>query len=360
MTLVASFNPGKAALLRCLYTKPAAIVALLTSIAIIAGCSFFEPSLLSSEGRIMGTTYHVKWSNEGLQQDQELISNGILKQLQAVDSLMSTYKPESELSRFNAETTDSWFKVSEPTWEVLTISTEVNRKSKGAFDITVGALVNLWGFGPQFKPTSVPDPTEIDEALANIGFSNLEFDEDTRAVRKRSHLYVDLSAVAKGYAVDKVANYLSAQGIKAYMVEVGGEVRTHGLKPDGSKWRIAVESPIVGERQIQDVLELQDMGMATSGDYRNFYEEGGIRYSHTIDPRTGRPINHRLASVTVLDSSVGYADAWATAMMVLGDDDGYKVAVEEGLAVLFLVKNESGFTEIATPDFLQLTQSSEG
>ncbi|WP_246840995.1 FAD:protein FMN transferase [Hahella sp. CCB-MM4] len=303
----------------------------------------------------MGTWYHVKWSDEGLDADTEEVSSGILSKLQEVDLLMSTYKPESELSRFNQSEPDVWFALSKPTTEVFDIAHEVSQKSGGAFDVTVGKLVNMWGFGPQYKPTQVPSDQDIAKALSEVGFDVLELDTASQKIRKNTPVYVDLSAVAKGYAVDRVALYLESLGIKGYMVEVGGEVRTKGVKPDGSKWRIAVESPVVGERRVQDVLELEDMGMATSGDYRNFYEEGGIRYSHTIDPRTGRPIKHSLASVTVLDPSVGYADAWATAMMVLGEEQGFEVAVKQNMAVLFLVKDGSGFKELATPGFKKLT-----
>ncbi len=357
MTLVADSKTQKTVqmFLHCFSLKPAAVLTLLLSVLVAAGCSFLGPELQAAQGQIMGTWYHVKWSDEDLDASVENVSQGILAELQEVDLLMSTYKPESELSRFNQSEPDIWFPLSRPTSEVFEIARHVSEKSGGAFDVTVGKLVNMWGFGPQFKPTQVPSDDDISKALSEVGFNVLELDVAGNKVKKRTPVYVDLSAVAKGYAVDKVAIYLESLGIKAYMVEVGGEVRTRGHKPDGSKWRIAVESPVVGERRVQDVLELEDMGMATSGDYRNFYEEGGIRYSHTIDPRTGRPIKHNLASVTVLDPSVGYADAWATAMMVLGEEQGFNVAVQQNMAVLFLVKDGSGFKELATPGFKKLT-----
>ncbi|WP_051085392.1 FAD:protein FMN transferase [Hahella ganghwensis] len=341
--------------LRCFFLKPAAVLTLFLSVLVAAGCSFFGPELQSAEGQIMGTWYHVKWSDEGIRSAPDEVRKGILEQLQEVDILMSTYKQESELSQFNQSAVNVWFPLSEPTAEVFDIARRVSRQSGGAFDVTVGKLVNMWGFGPQFKPTKVPSDKEITHALQEVGFEVLELDVSGRKVRKTTPVYVDLSAVAKGYAVDRVALYLESLGVKAYMVEVGGEVRTRGVKPDGVKWRIAIESPVVGERRVQDVLELKDMGLATSGDYRNFYEEGGIRYSHTIDPRTGKPIKHNLASVTVLNPSVGYADAWATAMMVLGEEQGFNVAVEHNMAVLFLVKDGDGFKEMATPGFKQLT-----
>ena len=317
--------------------------------AVLYGCA--ETKLDTASGRIMGTTYHIKWNPQGVEVSAETIQVNIHKLLEQVDQLMSTYKENSELSRFNRSAIDHWFQLSPDTLEVFKVAASVNQQSEGAFDITVGELVNLWGFGPDFRPTEIPSVEKIKEKLKNTGTSNLLLNEDTGKIKKMRPVYVDLSAVAKGFAVDKVADYLGSVGATGYLVEVGGELRSQGYKPDGSPWKVAIELPVAGDRQVHSVLEPGSMGLATSGDYRNFFEENGVRYSHMIDPRTGRPAAHNLASVTVLHKRAAFADAWATAFMVLGEKQGYAVAVEQNLAVLFITNSNGRIEELVTPAF---------
>ena len=322
----------------------------------------------------MGTSYQVKWDHRGMEVSVERIADNTQLILSELNQLMSTYLEDSELNRFNQTPTGIWFKLSPDTLEVIDKAIQVSEQSDGAFDITVGELVNLWGFGPDLKPVKLPNDEQLNQVLSSVGYQYLSLDKGTGKILKLKPVYVDLSAVAKGYAVDKVAEYLQNAGVSAFLVEVGGELRSFGRKPDGSAWRVAIETPVpgnpaLGQRNIHNVIELENMGLATSGDYRNFYEENGIRYSHTIDPRTGRPITHRLASVTVLHQQAGYADAWATALMVMGEEQGYDLAVENNLAAFFIVKEtdvgsktkdskEGGidnekqlFTELVTPAF---------
>lgn len=271
--------------------------------------------------------------------------------LQAVNAEMSTYLPDSVLSRFNRAPVDEWFPVPAPLAEVVAASAELSRLSAGAFDVTVGPLVNLWGFGPE-DGDGVPPDDAITAALDRIGHEALEVRLSPPALRKRAERYVDLSAIAKGHGVDRVAARLQDAGCQDLLVDVGGEVRGIGSSPAQRPWRIGVEVPDPASRGgIQRIVRLADAGLATSGDYRNFIEAGGRRYSHTIDPRTGYPVDHGLASVTVLHESVMWADGYATLLSVLGPDAGMEFAAVHGLAALFVVRQENGFRERYTAAF---------
>ncbi len=300
-------------------------------------------------GPTMGTTYSVKIA-EPLDAPREQQLRGVIETtLERVLALMSTYRENSELSRFNRARPGDWFEISGETGEVLATAQQVSELTGGAFDVTVGPLVNLWGFGPDGRPERVPVDSELDAAFARTGYRHLEL-EAGRARRQRD-LYVDLSAIAKGYAVDLVARKLREAGVNNFLVEIGGELKGVGRKPDGSPWRIAIESAHEGSRRVQRVVRVEGTGIATSGDYRNYFEHDGVRYSHTIDPATGRPVAHGLASVTVIEPSAARADAMATALMVLGPERGYRLAEEQQLAVFFIIRQDGTFIERHTPDF---------
>jgi thiamine biosynthesis lipoprotein len=287
----------------------------------------------------MGTTYNVKVV--GATVDQQQLAADIDARLLRINQLMSTYIPTSELSQFNDSPADVWFDVSAETQAVIELATEIATLSQGSFDITVGPLVNLWGFGPQQVPDNVPSAAAISDIRERVGFAHLQ----TRpgALRKDAALYVDLSAIAKGFAVDEIVRLLEAQGLSDYLVEVGGELRARGKNPGGQIWRVAIELPDARQRRPYQVVELADMSMATSGDYRNYFERDGMRYSHTIDPATGSPIRHNLASVTVLAESAARADALATAINVMGADRGLALAEAQDLAVFVILKQPDGF-----------------
>ncbi len=305
-------------------------------------------------GSTMGTTYSVKAVlTPELRSQEEHIAQAIALQLDDVNQKMSTYRNDSELSRFNQSTSTEPFAVSRETAEVVAVALKVSEASDGAFDVTVGPLVNAWGFGPPEVGEGSPSDEELAALRERIGYRKLSVDVEACTIRKaRPDVYCDLSAIAKGYASDKVAAALAEFGVDNYMVEVGGEVRVGGQKLDGSPWRIAVEKPDPSARVIERVLELTDVALATSGDYRNFFMKGGMRFSHTIDPRTGRPVAHRLASVSVLHAECALADAYATAIMVLGPEEGFAMAEREGLAALLLVHDDQGgFTPRATAGF---------
>jgi len=275
-------------------------------------------------------------------------------ELQRVNAEMSTYLRDSALSRFNRAPVDSWVDVPLAVVEVVNAAIELSRMSGGAFDVTVGPLVNLWGFGPDESDpdgaAGVPGDQAIAAARARVGYDALETRMEPPSLRKSRDLYVDLSAIAKGHGVDRVAGRLMAAGCQNLLVDVGGEVRSSGLGPTGGPWRIGVEVPDpTTTGGVQRVILLGDAALATSGDYRNFIEAADHRYSHTIDPRTGYPVEHALASVTVLHDSAMWADGYATLLTVLGPEAGWDFAVQRDLAVLFLVRGATGFEERYTP-----------
>jgi thiamine biosynthesis lipoprotein len=319
------------------------------------GCQRGAP-VLALQGSTMGTSYSVQLAAAPAGLDMQALGQAIARVLEEVNVLMSTYRPDSELSRFNASESTDWFACSPELVEVLAAARQVSDASGGAFDVTVGPLVNLWGFGPNIEPDELPGQTQIDAARARMGYRQLELRESPPALRKaRPDLYVDLSAIAKGYGVDRVAALLARQGIENALVEIGGELRGHGVNGRGEPWRIAVERPLPdGPRQVFRVLGLQDIGMATSGDYRNFFELDGKRYSHSIDPATGRPVGHALVSVTVLAENTMMADAWATALLVLGPERGLALAESRGLAALLISRDRGRLRARATKGFEQV------
>jgi thiamine biosynthesis lipoprotein len=297
----------------------------------------------------MGAVYHITAECPvGILQQAD-----IDHELDWVNSVMSTYVQKSTLSRFNQLGTDTWMSVEPELLEVIEVALELSRKSDGAYDITVGPLVNLWGFGPQSDDSAEP-PTEsqITQVLGRIGHSSIELRQQPPALLKHKNLYLDLSSIAKGYGVDRVAELLSQSQCANYLVDIGGEVRTQGLSPKSRSWRIGIEVPEAESfGAINRIVQLPDVAVATSGDYRNFIEWNGTNYSHIIDPRTGYPVTHSLASVTVLHHSAMKADAIATLLTVLGPDEGWLYAQKTGLAVLFVWRTDNGFEQRHTQSF---------
>ena len=332
-------------------------------IPMVVGCDQSRKSIVpvSISGSTMGTSYSIKLSELPAGVIQEDLHKDIDDIFEQINDQMSTYRPESELSRFNLFTGREWFDVSPETAQVVREALSVSLKSEGAFDVTVGPLVNLWNFGPKKREQIVPSEVEIKNALATIGYQYLRARNTPPALKKLvDGLEVDLSAIAKGFAVDLVSELLMQQGVKGSVVEIGGEIRTHGTKANGSPWTVGIELPADDQRSIQEVINLGDYALATSGDYRNFFIQEGKRYSHTIDPRTGRPVEHQLASVTVIAERCMLADAWATTLMVLGPEEGYEFAVGRDLAVIFVIRDENGFSRKSTPAFNKIFTRQEG
>lgn len=293
-------------------------------------------------GYTMGTSYSIKVvDNEKLPNEVHL-QEEIDSALELINDQMSTYRKDSELSQFNLAKVGEAVTISGDTAKVIRTGIELHSVTSGALDITLGPLVNIWGFGPDKQPTLQPSQQKIDAALALTGVEYISL-SDSQISKTTPSLYLDLSSIAKGFAVDKVAEILNQYAVSGYLIEIGGEVKVYGEKTDGSRWRIAIEKPELEQRTIQQIIEPVDMAMATSGDYRNYYELEGKRLSHLIDPRTGYPIEHKLVSVTVLHPSSMIADGYATAMMVLGTEDSIELAEKEQLAIMLIEKEADDF-----------------
>ncbi len=317
--------------------------ALLLLTAQLSGCSKpVEATKIS--GKTMGTSYHITlYPAEGQTLDGDALKTKIDNSLTRINQQMSTWIKDSEISNFNNSQSTEWFPVSAEFMKVTQAAQTISKLSDGAFDITLGPLISLWGFGKDFKNNN-PSDEAIIEAKKAVGYKNLEVRENPPALRKSiPALKINLSAIAKGYGVDAIADELAASGINDYLVEIGGEIRANGKKNNGSLWRIAIEKPSTKERSIERGLVLEDIGVATSGSYRNYFEREGKRYSHTINAVTGKPITHQLASVTVLHKSSMMADGFATAIMVLGEDKGKKFIEENGLLGYTISGGVNGF-----------------
>ncbi|MEX3242605.1 FAD:protein FMN transferase [Serratia quinivorans] len=315
----------------------------LSATLLLTGCG---PEQVNLDGKTMGTSYSVRYVTGDDTPSAAKIQAEIDKRLELVNDQMSTYRPGSELSRFNASrAVDKPFPVSAATTEVVLEALRINRVTDGALDVTVGPLVNLWGFGPEGRPDKVPSAAELERRRAWTGIDKLSV-QGNALVKSIPELYVDLSSIAKGYGVDVIAQYLQSQQVKNYMVDIGGEVRTRGHNGEKKPWRIAIERPAAGmEQKAQLVIQPGEMSIATSGDYRNYFEQDGVRYSHTIDPVTGKPIHHHLVSVTVLSPTCMAADGLSTGLNVLGPERGMALANLMGIPVFMIVKTAKGFEE---------------
>ena len=269
---------------------------------------------------------------------------------------MSTYRDDAELIAFNQAPLEEWQPLSNELIEVLAISQSVAEASHGAFDITIGDVVNLWSFGPGARPETVPSDEELAEQLAKVGYDAVEIDTQHMQARRNRDVFVDLSGVAKGHGTDRVAAYLDRQGIEHYLVNLGGDLIARGVRDEDEQtpWRVGIEVPEDGQQRAQHIIPLESMSVATSGDYRNYFEVDGERFSHTIDPRTGRPVTHQLASVSVFHPSNTWADAWATALLVVGEESAMEMAVENSLKVLLLIRDGEEWQSVASPAFVNV------
>lgn len=326
---------------------PAALAATL-----ILGSCGGEPDTLELRGQTMGTSYSVRIVAPA---DASAVSLVLLRQrvaarLEDLENVFSTYRPDSEVSRFNAHPGQEWFGVSPEFLDVLEQAVTVSQLTDGAFDATIGPLVELWGFGAGDAPRRIPDREVLEQLLSDAGFEFLQFRDSPPTVRRtRPGVQLDFSAIAKGYAVDRVWELLSEAGLAAYLVDVGGEVRTRGRRADGRDWSIGVENP--DGSGVAEAVPLRNAAIATSGDYRNFFEYEGRRYSHVLDPRSGWPVSHELTAVSVISTTTVMADALATALLVLGPETGLELAEREQIAARLAVRSTDGLTVLRTPAF---------
>lgn len=337
--------------------------AVLFASTLLTGC-WSASQTLEFSGQTMGTTYAVIAVDDSGDLEPRIVQDAIESTLADVNASMSNWDPGSEVSRFNAAGMEA-VAISPELAEVMAFANDVHAASLGRFDVTLTPLIELWGFGERTSDSTVPSDAEIATAQALVGQSRLlTLTRNPDMLQKNdTDVSVFLSAIAKGYGIDRVAATLRDLGLSDFMVEIGGDLIASGTNPRGTPWRIGIERPDPSSQRVEDVVSLNDMGMATSGDYRNFFEEDGIRYSHIIDATTGRPITHGTASVTVLAESAMAADAWATALLALGAERGLPLAEKNELAVFFIVRDpsilEAGFSTRASSQFTEIMASDE-
>jgi len=306
----------------------------------------------------MGTGYRVLVRVEESSASRAELAEGVEAVLGRIDAELSTWRDDSELARFNASSSTGWVPVSRETAAVARAALSVSRRTDGAFDPTVGPLVELWGFGRR-PALAGPDPESLARARARVGYQALSVREDPPALRKaRPDVALDLSAIAKGRAVDALAELLADRGARHFLVEIGGELRARGTRDArGRPWRVAVEAPEDGRQpRAWAVLTLADAALATSGDYRRTLKQDGVRRSHILDPRDGEPVDHGLASASVVADTAMQADALATALLVLGPEAGLRLAEREAWAVLLIERRDGALIEHTSAAFDRLTR----
>jgi len=300
----------------------------------------------------MGTSYTVELAAPIDDAVRTRLAELIDAELAAINRAMSTYDPRSELSQFNGRQDLQWVPASQGLLEVLNSASLISTASQGAFDVTVGPLVDLWGFGPEYRPRRVPDDAVIERVRKSVGYQHLQADPSAGAIRKRdSRIQVDLCAIAKGYGVDRVAMILDRQGVHDYLVEIGGELRARGTRAAGRPWRVGIERPVEGGHVLGEIVALGNQGIATSGTTEDFFEQDGRHYSHIIDPKTARPVEHPAMAASVIADTTMEADAWATALIVLGPERGYSLAQARGLAAMLVMASGSTFDVRVTDAF---------
>ncbi|MCG7388595.1 FAD:protein FMN transferase ApbE [Pantoea sp. ACRSB] len=338
------------------------ILLMTAAICLLSACDKATPQqAMVLEGKTMGTVWRVSLAGvdaarkAGLQQ-------AIQQQLDADDQTLSTWKPDSVLSRFNRYQGSAPQPVSADMADIVTESLRIGAKTGGAMDITVGPLVNLWGFGPAKQPAHTPTDAEIAAAKAQTGLQHLRVIETVEGQwlqKDLPGLYVDLSTMGEGYATDHLARLMEREGINNYLVSVGGAVLSRGQNAQGQSWRVAIQKPTDSENAVQARVDLQGHGISTSGSYRNYYELDGKRISHVIDPATGRPIEHKLVSATVIATTALEADGWDTGLMVLGSEKAKALALQQHLAVYLISKEGDKFVSWMSPQFAAFLIDSE-
>lgn len=294
-----------------------------------------ESSLITIEGEAQGTTYHIAYVNSKGENFQRAIDSLLIE----IDKSLSTYHKTSIITKFNQA--DSIVEVDKMFTDVFNLSKQVYQESEGAFNPTVAHLVNAWGFG--FKNLENTDSTTIDSLLKFVDFDAITI-VDNNVIKTNKNLMLDFNAIAQGYSVDVIANFLADQGIENYMVEIGGEVKVRGKNDKNKLWRIGIDKPVENEaeRTLEAVVNLDNQSLATSGNYRKFYEKDGVKYSHTLNPKTGYPVRHSLLSATVITDNCALADAYATVFMVVGIDKTKEIlAKNKKIKAVLIFENEN-------------------
>jgi FAD:protein FMN transferase len=311
-----------------------------------------SPEELVLSGPTMGTTYTVKVAAPPTSLDGARLRATIDAVLAQIDGSMSGYRRDSEVARFNASASTQWYEVSADLAAVVQAALDISEKSDGAFDITVAPLVAAWGFGPAGEPKILPNAEQLAQIAASVGYRKLHVQLDPPALRKDvAELSIDLNGIAPGFAVDRLAERLAALRAENFMIDIGGEIRARGHNARGEPWHIAIERPVDTQRAPYAGVWLNGASVSTSGEYRDYYERDGRRYSHTIDPRTRQPLDRAPGSVVVIAVSTTLADGWATALNVLGAHEGLVLAAKEHMPVLFIERQGQGWQAQSTPEF---------
>lgn len=332
------------------------IAMLLTLAALTSGC-VQNAQVQALSGESMGSTWSVKYV--GVDASSAATRAAIMARLDLVDRQMSTWQPDSDLSRFNNAPAGTWHVLPDELFHVLDEALKLADDTAGAYDPTVGPMVDLWGFGPGAARREPPAAALIAALRARVGWQHVPLDRPAHRAWQAGGVHVDLSSIAPGFAVDQIADYLQDHSISNYLIEVGGELRAHGNKPDGTAWQVAIQRPLDNDSAddsvvAEHVVSLRDAALGSSGDYRHFFEDRGHRYAHRIDPRTGYPVDNGIASITVMREHCIDADSLATALSVLGVEQGIDYANRHAIAALFIVRKNDGFEERMTPSFAAL------
>ncbi len=322
------------------------VIFIFISLLLINACSE-QPNYIHLQGYTMGTTYNIKANDLGTAKALQI---KVDERLAQINQLMSTYIADSELSKFNQNQSTNCLPLSKDTLEVIEAAVSISKSTQGKFDVTLAPLIEMWGFDKKDTNNAIPSNEQINAQLKQIGYAQINI-KDGCVAKGTPDLSINLSAIAKGYGVDEVAEVVESFGHTHYLVEIGGEIVVKGVNDKGKPWSLAIESASTKEHSIQRIISLNNMSIATSGDYRNYFEKDGKRYSHTIDPTTGYPITHNLASVTVLHPNNMQADAIATAMMVMGAEDSMAYAEKHNIPVFMLVKEGEQFVEHSSSAF---------
>jgi thiamine biosynthesis lipoprotein len=314
----------------------------------LAGCATGHPYSPTLRGETMGSAWTVQLSAAVTADRVPALQAGAQAQFDAVNLALSTWRPDSALSRFNENDSGEWVDIDPELAKVMSYGLGLAESSGGAYDLTVGPLVNLWGFGPDPQRDAAPDPAAIESARARVGWRKVEVDLANHRARKAPGVRVDLSSLGKGRGVDRVAAYLDAQGVTNYLIDLSGKLRARGVSSSGRPWLVGVEQPAADDpsgapRTVESAVSLRDSSIATSGDYRKYFESGGKHYSHIIDPRTGWPVTHATLSATAIASTCMEADALATAYMVMAPDAALRLADAAGVPALWISRADGGY-----------------
>jgi thiamine biosynthesis lipoprotein len=321
-------------------------IAVILCCVLLSACDVILPKSqnVTLRGVTMGTSYTIKIVDMPQGEDPQSVYEQIYADLELVNFEFSNWEPNSTVVKFNNMSAGEHIELSQHFINVMDQSITLSELSDGRFDVTLGPIIDLWGFGPT-KRLNTPSDEDVQRVAKSVGLSEvLSYDRGQKTLEKRqSESELNFSAIAKGYAADVIAQTLQNIGIQNYMIEIGGDMIVRGVNQNGDQWRVAIEKPVEGDRAIELILSLKDQALASSGDYRNFYMEDGKRLSHIIDPKTMRPVTHSLASVSVIANDAAWADGLATALLVLGAQQGLAVSNEQNIAAYFIERTENGF-----------------